>query len=167
MKHFASTSTSAEVSTYFYTLEFSSNHDNRRLTDMFFFKMGDSNSLLFFYDCIERSSGVKFSLLMQRLFGNQFCNAWSQTWTFVSVSILTSVFRLAIAMAASYLDLFKDIFFAHLVYAATLESSSNIWDMNSVPVVVFWSTIGSILISEIAKLIVLLGSPEFQKWYRG
>ena len=68
-------------------------------------------------------------------------------------------------MAASYLDLFKDIFFAHLVYAATLESTSNIWDMNSVPVVVFWSTIGSILISEIAKLIVLLGSPEFRKWY--
>ena len=68
-------------------------------------------------------------------------------------------------MALSYIDLFKDIFLAHLIYTVTLETNSNNQDMNSVPVVVFWSTIGSILASEIGKLIVLLGSPEFYKWY--
>ena len=164
IKHFAPTKTSIEVTTYFYKLESSFNNENRRLTDKFFFRMGDSDLLTFLYDHMEKSLMVKINLWFYNIFGDRICGICSRTWTKLSLSIVPNVIRLVIAMAASYVDLFKDIFFAHLIYAATLENSST-WDMNSVPAVVFLSTIGSIITSELGKLIVLLGSPEFYMWY--
>ena len=165
IKNFASTSTCQEITTYFYELEYSFTNNDRILTDLHFFRMGDSNFWSFMYDRKDKTLMVKFSLWLYSLFGEQFCRTCSLTWTAVSLSIVPSLVQLTTAMAASYVDLFKDIFFVHLIYAVTLENSSNKQDINSLPVVVFWSSVGSILMSEIGKLVVLLGSLEFYKWY--
>ena len=165
IKNFASTSTCHEITTYYYKLESSFSNDDKRLTDLHFFRMGDNNLWSFMYDHVEKSLMVRFSLWLSRTFREQFCRTCSLTWTAVSLSIVPSLVQLTIAMAASYVDLFKDIFFVHLIYTVTLENSSNKQDINSLPVVVFWSSVGSILMSEIGKLIVLFGSSEFYKWY--
>ena len=165
IKYFVSTRDCYEISTYYYKLESSFNNENMRLTDIYFFKMGDSDLLAFMYGCMERSFMVKSSLWLYRLLGEQFCRTCSTTWTSISLSIVPNIIRLITAMVASYVDLFKDIFFAHLIYAATLENSSNKQDINSVTVVAFWAIVGSILMGEIGKLVVLLGSLEFYKWY--
>ena len=165
LKNYASTMMSCEVSTYVYELESTHNNDNKLLADKFFFKMGDSDLLMFLYDHMEKSLMVTFTLWLYTVLGHKICVTCSQIRTVISLSIIPSIVRLITAMALSYIDLFKDIFLANLIYTVTLETNSNNQDMNSVPVVVFWSTIGSILASEIGKLIVLLGSPEFYKWY--
>ena len=165
IQNFASTMTSCEVANYTYQLESTFNNEDKLLTDKFFFRMGDSDLLMFLYDHMEKSLTVKFTLWLYTVLGHKFCVTCSQIKTVVSLSIIPSVIRLITALALSYIDLFKDIFLAHLIYTVTLENNSNNQDINSVPVVVFWSTIGSILASEIGKLIVILGSPEFYKWY--
>ena len=165
LKNYASTMMSCEVSTCVYELESTHNNEDMLLADKFFFKMGDSDLLMFLYDHMEKSLMVKFTLWLYTVLGHKFCVTCSQIRTVVSLSITPSIICLITAMALSYIDLFKDIFLAHLIYTVTLETNSNNQDMNSVPVVVFWSIIGSILASEIGKLIVLLGSPEFYKWY--
>ena len=166
-KHFAPTMTSISIASHYYNLEMTFNSDNKRATDMFFFLlMGDSDLAMFMYDHMEKSLMVKFKLWLIKIFGHRFCRICSRTWRRISLSFVPNVMRLVIAMAASYVDLFKDIFFTHLIWEATLKSSTTTaWNMNSVPAVVFVTTIGSIVMSEVGKLIVLLGSPEFYKWY--
>ena len=141
------------------------NNEDKLLADKFFFKMGDSDLLMFLYDHMEKSLMVTFTLWLYTVLGHKICVTCSQIRTVISLSIIPNIIRLITAMALSYIDLFKDIFLANLIYTVTLETNSNNQDMNSVPVLVFWSTIGSILASEIGKLIVLLGSHEFYKWY--
>ena len=62
IKNYASTRTCCDITTYYYKLEFLVTNDDRRLTDIFFFRMGDSNLWAFMYDCIENSLMVKFNL---------------------------------------------------------------------------------------------------------
>ena len=166
LKYFAPTKTSVAIANHYYELELAFNQNKRDLTDKFFFNMGDSDLLMFFYDHMERSFMVRINLWLCKTFGERICRICSQLWRRIILSFVLNVFRLVIAMAASYIDLCKDVFFANIIWEATLASSdSSAWDMNNVAAVVFVTTVGSIVMSEVGKLIVLLGSPEFYLWY--
>ena len=49
------------------------NNEDKLLADKFFFKMGDSDLLMFLYDHKEKSLMVKFTLWLYTKLGYKFC----------------------------------------------------------------------------------------------